>query len=172
MSEIALMRQGTGLSQAKFAERFNIPTRTLQQWEQERSNPPAYVVSMIRNLLSLEEQKAKVVTHTIPERTTWKVCISRPFPNCERIYPIQQRKVRAILDAVAGLEEVRCVIVFGSSVTQACHVGSDVDVYLELSGDVSLPLSNLGFDVDVWNNFTVDERLMREIKRKGVVVYG
>ena len=52
---IADIRKETGLSQSKFAKRFGIPVRTLQQWEQGRSTPPDYVVRMIAYIIELEE---------------------------------------------------------------------------------------------------------------------
>ena len=34
MNDIKQLRQRTGLSQSKFAQKYNISVRTLQQWEQ------------------------------------------------------------------------------------------------------------------------------------------
>ncbi len=51
---IAEIRKITGLSQGKFAKRFGIPVRTLQQWEQGRSSPPEYVIRMIAYIIELE----------------------------------------------------------------------------------------------------------------------
>ncbi|SFQ24685.1 Helix-turn-helix [Lachnospiraceae bacterium XBB1006] len=48
------LRKSMGLSQAKFAEKFDIPVRTLQQWEQGRSEPPVYVVKMMSYIMLLE----------------------------------------------------------------------------------------------------------------------
>ena len=50
---IKKMREKTGLSQSKFAALFKIPIKTLQAWEQERSNPPEYVVVMMERLLTI-----------------------------------------------------------------------------------------------------------------------
>lgn len=42
------LRESTGLSQAKFGEALGgIPVRTLQDWEAEKRNPPAWVVELI-----------------------------------------------------------------------------------------------------------------------------
>ncbi len=48
---IRKLRSITGLSQAKFAALFEIPLKTLQQWEQEVRTPPEYVVHMMREIL-------------------------------------------------------------------------------------------------------------------------
>lgn len=45
------LRLQTGLSQSKFAKMFDIPVSTLKDWEQERRNPPAYIVNMMRTIL-------------------------------------------------------------------------------------------------------------------------
>lgn len=47
MQTIKEIRQSTGLSQAKFCEAFNIPKRTLQDWEQGQRQCPEYVVELI-----------------------------------------------------------------------------------------------------------------------------
>ena len=54
------MRMKTGLSQAKFAETFNIPISTLRKWEQGDSSPSGYVIDLIARAIpslnsSLEE---------------------------------------------------------------------------------------------------------------------
>ena len=50
------LRISTGLSQAKFAHKFKMPTRTLQKWEIGQSSPPPYVISMMQQIL--EQEKA------------------------------------------------------------------------------------------------------------------
>lgn len=45
------LRLQTGLSQSKFAKMFDVPVSTLKDWEQERRNPPVYVVNMMKTIL-------------------------------------------------------------------------------------------------------------------------
>ena len=45
--EIKEIRALTGLSQANFGKKYNIPVRTIQDWEAEKGNPPAYVVELL-----------------------------------------------------------------------------------------------------------------------------
>jgi len=47
-NEVALARQGTGLSQAEFAAALSISKRTLQEWEQGRSSPSGAAQALIR----------------------------------------------------------------------------------------------------------------------------
>lgn len=49
--EVKELRMQTGLSQSKFAKMFDVPVSTLKDWEQERRNPPAYVINMMRTIL-------------------------------------------------------------------------------------------------------------------------
>ncbi len=45
---VALARQGTGLSQAQFAEALHISKRTLQEWEQGRRSPSGAAKALIQ----------------------------------------------------------------------------------------------------------------------------
>lgn len=165
------MRQASGMSQRAFAEHYGIPVRTLQQWEQGKSSPPSYVLSMMEKLQPAKKSN-KPSRHFIPEKKRWKVCIDEPFKNCERIYPIQQRKVRELLDDLTQDPAVKRVVIFGSSVTQRCHQGSDVDVYVEMSNDHNPVQKYHDFLYDLWTNYMADKRLKAEIEKQGVVVYG
>ena len=48
------LRRTTGLSQSKFAKEFGISVRTLQQWEQNISNPPVYLVPLLERVMKAE----------------------------------------------------------------------------------------------------------------------
>ena len=48
------MRQQTGLSQTAFAKYFEIPLRTVQDWEQGRRQPPEYLVTLMQYKLEKE----------------------------------------------------------------------------------------------------------------------
>lgn len=45
------IRQRTGLSQAAFAERYEIPKRTIENWEAGKREPPSYVLRMLEILV-------------------------------------------------------------------------------------------------------------------------
>lgn len=45
--DIREIRAFTGLSQAKFGEKYKIPKITIEQWESGKRKPPAYVVNML-----------------------------------------------------------------------------------------------------------------------------
>lgn len=52
---IKQMRQQTGLSQTAFAKYFNIPVRTVQDWEQGKRKPPEYLVKLMQYKLEKEQ---------------------------------------------------------------------------------------------------------------------
>ena len=101
----------------------------------------------------------------------WKV-FSEEFLNANRIFPTQQRDVKKLIDVCKLDSNIKRIVIFGSSVTSLCNPWSDIDVYLELENDLRLPrINNPDAIYDKWTNFTVDERLMDEITKTGVVVY-
>lgn len=48
------IRTLTGLSQPKFAEYFEIPLRTVQEWEQDRRKPPDYIPKLLVRIWRIE----------------------------------------------------------------------------------------------------------------------
>lgn len=52
--EIRTLRIATGMTQKAFAEYFNIPVRTIENWEGGKRNPPGYVVELIKYKLKKE----------------------------------------------------------------------------------------------------------------------
>lgn len=173
MNAVKQLRKRTGLSQSQFANKFDIPVRTIQQWEQGVSSPPSYVTNMLEQLVDhYVASKEEAKRHSIPKRNKWKICIDEPFENCEKIYPIQQRKVRALIDDIVQHDDVREIRIFGSSTTESCHIGSDVDIFVDAETKQNLVTGMHDFEFDLWTNESVDDRLRNEIMTKGVKVYG
>lgn len=50
------IRQAAGLSQARFAAKYEIPLRTIENWESGSRKPPEYVIKMIERLEEIEKQ--------------------------------------------------------------------------------------------------------------------
>lgn len=48
------LRAKTNFSQKKFAEYFEIPFRTVQEWEQGRRKPPDYIPKLLERIWNLE----------------------------------------------------------------------------------------------------------------------
>ena len=64
-AQIRELRKVSGLSQTTFAEKFEIPTSTLQDWEHNRRTPPIYVVGMIDKILSAEQANKQNLGNSI-----------------------------------------------------------------------------------------------------------
>lgn len=54
------IRKQTGMSQREFAEYFGIPVRTIQEWEQERRQPPPYLSELLERILDSEKRRRKL----------------------------------------------------------------------------------------------------------------
>ena len=109
---------------------------------------------------------------TADQKKEWRGCIQDPFENCEKIYPIQQKKVKQMINNIKEDSNVEKIVVFGSSVQDTCHMGSDVDFYIVLKQDQKITFKEtLSFMYDIWTNYTVDSRMYEEITKKGVTVY-
>ena len=109
---------------------------------------------------------------TAKQKKEWRVCIQDPFENWEKIYPIQQKKVKQMINNIKEDSNVEKIVVFGSSVQDTCHMGSDVDFYIVLKQDQKITFKEtLSFMYDIWTNYTVDSRMYEEITKKGVTVY-
>lgn len=46
------LRKSTGLSQKKFAEQYGIPSRTIENWEEETRKCPDYVFNLLERVVS------------------------------------------------------------------------------------------------------------------------
>ena len=102
----------------------------------------------------------------------WKICIAEPFMNCEKIYPIQQKKVKRLIDILSNNSNVKKIIIFGSSVSDRCHIDSDIDIFIELEKEERRLIKRyIDFRFDLWTNFDVDDRLLNEIMKDGVLVW-
>lgn len=89
----------------------------------------------------------------------------------QKIHPLQRKKVEHLLSLLLPDEDINTIIIFGSSITNRCHRDSDVDIYVDVEREKKLIHEYIPFKFDLWTNFLVDERLLNEIKKKGLVIY-
>ncbi len=50
-NRVAVIRKKAGLSRAAFSRRYNIPIRTLENWEKDVTTPPGYVVNLLEQVI-------------------------------------------------------------------------------------------------------------------------
>lgn len=46
--KVKTLRKLAGVSQRKFAGKYNIPARTIENWEEGKTEPPSYVVGLLK----------------------------------------------------------------------------------------------------------------------------
>ena len=56
--ELKEIRKLLGLSQAAFGKKYNIPVRTIEQWESGRRKAPIYVLELLERVV-VEDSKAE-----------------------------------------------------------------------------------------------------------------
>lgn len=60
----------------------------------------------------------------------YHVCIKQPFEHCDRIFPNQQKYVSEILNSLKKDENIKKIIIFGSSLKPTCHIDSDILIFI------------------------------------------
>lgn len=98
------------------------------------------------------------------------------FYNIDRIHPLMQKPVSELVRYCSKVPGVRCVVIFGSSVTDHCNSYSDLDAYV---GGVKIralrdfePSIPIAMDLFADDNISPTSALAKEIERTGVIVYG
>lgn len=57
MTESERIRKILGISRAEFSRRYNIPVRTLENWDAGIQNPPVYVLELLERAVTEDAQK-------------------------------------------------------------------------------------------------------------------
>lgn len=55
--KVKKIRELTGLNQSEFSRKYNIPLRTIQDWEAERRTPPEYVLELLERVVKEDMNK-------------------------------------------------------------------------------------------------------------------
>lgn len=122
MMTIKEIRKITGLSQAKFSEKYGIPRRTVEDWERGIFSPPAYLITLLERVVKEDfdggmkmfktdrvkfGMKAKAMEETAIE-------ISRKFGSADEYRYYDDRgtllcrgNIRAVIESV--MFESRCI---------------------------------------------------------------
>lgn len=111
--------------------------------------------------------------------TTFPVVVRTDCKNIRRIYPLKQKEVAAIYELVKNHEEVNRVIIFGSSVTGLCHVGSDLDICIDADVSDGMKIYELqrvignicDWNCDIIMYSNMGNRLKETVAKEGVVIY-
>ena len=70
LMNIREMRNSLGITQSEFAARYNIPFRTVQNWEEGVRKPPKYVLDLLSNRIELDlvNRKTAVLPKYDPQK--------------------------------------------------------------------------------------------------------
>lgn len=61
------LRRETGLNRKQFSEHFQIPLRTVEEWEAGRRKPPEYIPRLIKYQILYEQKYEKVKEEAVDE---------------------------------------------------------------------------------------------------------
>ena len=59
--KVKKIRELTGRNQSEFSRKYNIPLRTIQDWEAERRTPPEYVLELLERVVNEDVNKSAPV---------------------------------------------------------------------------------------------------------------
>ena len=58
-SKMKELRESTGLNRKQFCEKFDIPYRTMTEWELGHRNAPPYVLRLLTYYINMQKQLTK-----------------------------------------------------------------------------------------------------------------
>ncbi len=101
------------------------------------------------------------------------LAMTKPFKNINFIFPTKQPDVIKMIDVCQKDNNIKKIVIFGSSTTSLCNPWSDIDIYFEFKKEPnSYPsIKSKTAVFDKCDNFNVDDALLEEINKKGVIVY-
>lgn len=121
---------------------------------------------------------------------SWKfaeIVSADSFENVNKIHPLKQKAVKCIVEAAKEDPEVRRLIIFGSATRYDCDITSDLDICIDWRRDCydgegvlcpftrnmrkAISMATKG-GADVVNYAYIDDTLLSNAIKNGVVVYG
>ena len=112
--DIKELREFINLSQKQFADKYGIPVRTLQKWEQHAAEPLPYLISLVQDDIE-DEEYFSIEKYMIKPKNTFKVTRKKRFMNIEHVHPIQQENIEKVLEVLTKHKSVK-------KVTQSMHI--------------------------------------------------
>ena len=67
MTESEKIRKLSGLSRAAFSRKYQIPIRTLEDWDAGKSAPPLYVLNLLETVVRYDMQAKENLEATLAE---------------------------------------------------------------------------------------------------------
>ncbi len=95
------------------------------------------------------------------------------FPDANRIHPLMQKRVDTLIRSLRKDNNIRRLVLFGSSLEFRCNSHSDIDLYIE-KFDENKKMENLpelDCEVDIVTNLPPESRLYQEIDKTGLLLF-
>lgn len=94
------------------------------------------------------------------------------FKNANRVHPLMQRRIEKLFQGLAGDQNIRRAILFGSSLEFRCSSTSDIDIYIEKYDPEKkmAPLPDMDCEVDIITNLRPDNKLYQRIQKTGLLL--
>ena len=95
------------------------------------------------------------------------------FRDANRVHPFIQKSVEKLLHEFAKDQNIRRVVLFGSSLEFRCSSASDIDLYIEKfdTGKKLEYIPELDCEVDIVTNLSPGNKLYNEIERTGLLLF-
>lgn len=120
-----------------------------------------------------------------------KILFEKVIPNSydvlKYVYPTMQEYVKVLIDRAQSIQDIKGLVLFGSSVELSCGQESDLDIVVILEKDVDETACNrilkewrkgIGVSIDIlvntWDGLKKDckeQVIYKEIFEKGIVIY-
>ena len=95
------------------------------------------------------------------------------FPDANRVHPLMQKRVDTLTRSLKKDNNIRKLVLFGSSLEFRCNSHSDIDLYIE-KYDKDKKIENfpeLDCPVDIVADLNPDSRLYQEIDKTGLLLF-
>lgn len=95
------------------------------------------------------------------------------FPNANRVHPLMQRRAEKLIQELGRDQNIRRLILFGSSLEFRCSSNSDIDLYIE-KYDPEKKLAHipeLDCEIDIITNLPPDHKLYQQIEQTGLILF-
>lgn len=180
----------SGATQLEIARSIGVDKSTYAHYETGRRTPDIERLMKIAEFLKLNDEllgvKPWMCVSTSDEKKFYRFPVIDYLKNesgfdISRVYPLKQKVVYSIHEALSGDNRVSSAFLFGSSITNKCHRESDIDLAIKIRPDVDISsakneVSEIVQEICDWNadilwrdSLTEKDRVLREIL-KGVKI--
>ena len=109
------------------------------------------------------------------EKNMWDFPVKKEvkFKKANRVHPLMQLRVEKLIHSFYKDENIKKLVLFGSSLEFRCDSYSDIDLYIEkYDREKKLEyVPELDCEVDIVTDLPPDSRLYQEIEDKGLVLF-